>query len=246
VGESAYVPHPGCTTSDKCWLYVNTKGVGYYCNKCGGRDFSFHGVMSMSERRELQRMDDEVTQSTQVVLPNDYSLTIPDEGLVWLLKAGINSNLAASHCIGWSESLRRVILPVYSGRTLMYYQARSIDGRAPKYINPRVSKERVLFGFEYFNPDIPVCITEDILSAVRVSEFMPTVSALGTKLSRWAVYTLGQAPKVYIWLDPDKAGRKGRIKMRQQLQWTTKPILITTDRDPKYYTGTEIKEILHV
>jgi len=244
VGAQRYVPHPGCTESDKAWLYVNGKGIGFYCNKCGASGFTYHKNRSLSEIRAMIEYEQELQNETKPTLPQDFTLEIPDHGLVWLLAAGINSQEAANHCIGWSDRLQRVILPVYDGRTLLYYQARSIDGRLPKYVNPHVSKDHILYGAEVLDRTKPVCICEDILSVVRVSNIMQAVSPLGTKLSEWAAMRLGEHPLVFIWLDGDKAGKRGRAKMRKQLSWYTEVTLIITHRDPKKYSDAQIKEYL--
>lgn len=244
IGDTLYAAHPGCTSSTKAWVYVNAKGTGYFCNRCSGKGFHPHGTMSIRQQRHLHDADRGVRRADSAVLPNDFTLTLPDAALVWLLKAGINSHEAEGHLIGWSDSLRRVVLPMYRGRDLAYYQARALDGRDPKYINPRVSKDSLLYGGENLDPDRGVVVCEDILSTIRViGAGYQGVSPLGTRLSEYQAMLLGKHRSVTIWLDPDIAGVKGACAMRKALRWYPASVsIVRSSRDPKLYTDREIKE----
>lgn len=52
-------------------------------------------------------------------------------------------------CYAWRGRYQgRLIIPVYEGGRLIYFQARSLFGEEPKYLNPRVPKGQILFGFD--------------------------------------------------------------------------------------------------
>jgi len=91
-----------------------------------------------------------------------------------------------------------------------------------------------------------LCLTEDILSAVRVGPVCEAWSLLGTSLSLPAATEIAQTGRpVAIWLDPDEAGVKGRGKVYRALRSLgVDARIIRADRDPKEYNKQEIKEYL--
>lgn len=107
-----------------------------------------------------------------------------------------------------------------------------------------------------------IVITEDILSAIRVGCHCKAGALLGTAVSpeklseilrdtgyateqlQWYEY---EAPSIRcaIWLDPDKAGAKSNRRLAHNLRMQGLQVTeIRTDKDPKYYSDTEIRSIL--
>lgn len=249
LGHSKRVQHCGNSTSMK--ISHDEEGYHAYCFRCSDYGFKAHGLRRLRDVFAERRF-----MNAKVQLPYDYTTdyqTIPEHAAAWLYKSGVSASCAASYGIGYSPAMDRIILPVYDGvvgGTLAVVQARAVSPRhEPKYLNQEgVGKGEVLFvshrGYE--GPSC-VCITEDILSAIRVGEVMPAVSPLGTSLSDAQAGKLAKCSTVYIWLDPDEAGEKGAIKMRRKLLTICKQVyIIKSTHDPKYYCNQEIKRILNL
>lgn len=194
---------------------------------------------------ELRRRDKEFAEqsSATVRLPRDFTLDIPPEGRLWLFKASITPYMARQAGIGYSEYFKRVIIPVYKGSELIYFQARALyKDQEPKYINPKVDKSAIGYwvipegaGHEQ------IVLTEDILSAIRVGAFAPALSPLGTSLSVTLANKIDEYDEVITWLDPDPAGEDGSHNMRKMLKligMQTRDIV--SKADPKNLTDAEI------
>ena len=97
---------------------------------------------------------------------------------------------------------------------------------------------------------VDLVLVEDILSAARVGRIARTVSILGTNAGQvldriWSDLGLRDNPTIVVWLDGDKAGRKGRNALARALSLQGANVLtITTPLDPKKYSYREIREIL--
>lgn len=96
-------------------------------------------------------------------------------------------------------------------------------------------------------------VVEDALSAIRVGKFVPAVALLGTTVRDKEHTVLSHArvsegrtnPRVAVWLDGDKAGRKGRENVARKLSLVGAEVSrINTDKDPKRYTDREIRRLL--
>ena len=197
---------------------------------------------------ELRRRDKELAEqlSATVRLPWDFTTDIPIEAMLWLFKASITPYRARQMGIGYSEYYRRVIIPIYQGTKLVYFQARALyKDQDIKYINPKVDRSAI--GYWVFPEESNhgrLIITEDILSAIRVGAFVPTLSALGTKLSTALANQAAEYDHVTTWLDPDEAGITGAQDMRKLLGLTTQTSNIVSELDPKNLTDEEIKACL--
>jgi len=145
-GTTKKIPHPGCTASNALMISNSSKGYSAYCFKCGLKGFTPHDYLSLGEQLAYRKaaQEEQQRQNSQqaICLPADFSLAIPVHGLVWLWKYGITDEEIVSFGIGWSERLKRVILPVYSegkaGKKLVFWQGRAVSpDLKPKYLNIR-------------------------------------------------------------------------------------------------------------
>jgi len=124
-------------------------------------------------------------------------------------------------------------------------QARSFGGQGksyPKYFN---------WGSTYHTFDLgerrttSLVVTEDKLSAIKVSGVCDAIPALGTSFQNWKlVEALKRGYEhVYVWLDKDK-WREGR-EICDKAKWLgLSATALLTDLDPKCYTHETIKEYL--
>lgn len=245
-GDSIYITHPDCTDKTKLKLTVREDGsVWAHCMKCGGQRNINRGAGPVEDFHYDFRQRELYLPPT---LPEDFTQDIPLRSAVWFLKAGITLPQARTLGWGWSDRLRRVVLPIVIGGQLVYYQARATDGREPKYLNPSTGKSKATP--VYYHGDMAkrpkvLAFTEDILSAVRVARWVPTCPLLGTTPGPEHMALLADDVTPVVWLDGDAAGQEGTLKCQTMFQWHPLPALtIHTDRDPKAYSNAEIQDIM--
>lgn len=254
TGQKTRTDCPECgagTNTNAAIVNHQPKVYSLYCNACGHNPHVDKGIMTLSEIKALRELNEAAERYSDwdVRLPADAGKTpIPIEGRLWLYLSGITETQISKYRICYSESLRRVILPVYSDDgELVWYQARAIfAGQKPKYIQPSKDKGSVLFSAQGGNAsDTTVTVTEDILSAIRVGESNHNCySILGTKLSTGQLNRLAKFTRVNVWLDGDAAGRRSSTLVRKSLSLVTDAVSIRTRRDPKKYSNREIRAIL--
>ena len=247
AGRSERIP---CCKADKSALITHSaKGYSYVCFRCQERVFKAHGKRSIAElikqRKEFLAYREYVKDSLK--LPSDFCSAIPPKHRVWLFKAGITEDEAAWHNIGWSESMQRIILPVYAeDGDLICVQGRAVlDGQEPKYLNPKGPRvSSAVFYAPALEPADHFVVVEDILSAIKISSVAHAFSILGTNMTfERAAYISTKTPHVYLWFDNDKAGRQARRKAEDRLGlFDIRCEHVFSDIDPKLYTRAEIKD----
>lgn len=190
-----------------------------------------------------------------------------------MLKAGISAQLSSLYGIGYSEYYKRVIIPVLRDGEVDAFIARSVTGETPKYIARMRNPDNALFlsnnGFKDRSEEskavhgaFDIVLTEDILSAIRVGRHCKAGAVLGTSLSDAGMHRLpvGQAQtgnslawwepqeinsRIAVWMDPDKAGKKGSSRIASKLRLSGRDVVqIRTDKDPKYLSDRQIIDTL--
>lgn len=203
--------HKGCYT-----VYTN----GTYC-------FSCH----KSTQEEGVGFD---IKKLEIPLPMPlYNNT--DNAYKWLYnKYYITKDMADKYNIGFSPKYtifskegeaknmeKGLILPSYLDGEFLGYQAKQLSGNSGKlkYIS-QTNKGLVYITTQTSSNTRDLCITEDWLSAIRVGEVMPALALGSSNISRKLLELVKQmAPdNIYIWLDPDQAGREGTQKVSEKLQ----------------------------
>lgn len=126
------------------------------------------------------------------------------------------------------------------------YVLRHIEQK-PKWLN--LGAKYFIAGKEYFKENKKIILTEDVISAVKLSEAqICTIALLGTNLSEKLKSSLRKAlissqGYVYIWLDKDIAGIKGALKIKKELEIFGK-VSILNYPEAKLLSFKEIKNIL--
>ena len=232
IGQVIKVPHDGCSESNALRIERLPKGVTFYCYKCGEYWFNSE-INSLAETQRRQKIYD-ATKKKQaernISLPVDFSQNIRASGLVWLGKAGITNKIIQLYNIGWSDSLNRVIIPIYRDKKYIGYVARSVEKfQQPKYL------ECLLYKYPFYinKGGGTLCIVEDILSAIRISRYTSSLALLGTKLNQYSSKIINRYEMLIVWLDPDKAGIKGSILIRKKYNGFKIVIIIKSLKDPK-------------
>jgi len=243
--------HEGCSDGkDTCLVVTKTNsGWAYYCHRCKLKGFKpVHGLPPSKVAalfRAQQRKQSTLVR--QVQLPKDFTTEIPPEGLVWLYRVGITDYEISFFGIGWSKSYGRVILPVYQGRKLIYWQGRYVgkDESMEKYVNQKqVGREDTYFRNEPRVTSGRIVMVEDILSAIKVGRVSNCIGLLYAYVPDALVVKLRERyDEIVIWLDPDKSLYTLRVLKR--LRAFGLPVRrVYSPKDPKYYNEEEIESFL--
>jgi hypothetical protein len=174
----------------------------------------------------------------------------PVRARLWLLKSGLGRVETARLGAYYHPPTDRVVLPVLAPREgilePVFWQARSLDGRQPKYLAPSVDRTRVIPRYQAGGLARAVTLTEDILSAFKVGLVAEGWSLLGTSIGDYHVaQLLDRGLPVNVWLDGDRGGERGGSKAERVLRSVGLEVRrIRTPLDPKRYSTEQIKEIL--
>lgn len=226
-------------------LLVANGDTGYsaWCFRCNDGGFIPHPAPSLSERlATLERTRNaEVRALSSVSLPEPAIVNPqlwPNKARLWLYKAGLSNDDIMRLGAYYHEPTGRVVLPVRRNNEVIYWQARSIDGRQPKYINPQIDKSHLC---ATYGTGPVIVLTEDILSAFRVSRVTEAWSLLGTAMAPGVFASLiAQGKPVVVMLDPDAGGRKATPSIVRKLGLHAVPVSVAVPRvDPKYLTKEE-------
>lgn len=235
---------PECNKDRTLSLTRKSDGIMYHCYRCGDKVKGFHslGKLSLAEKRKFK---DRLFEVKEVKLPTDYTQEYPEDMQRFLLKYGMYSEHVAKFGVGYSPYLECVVYPLYEGRNLKGIQYRAlhdIEGM-PKYVTkghkpPYICKN---------SNSRQLVLTEDILSAIKVSNVANSMCLLGTSLStdhkKYIIHNKDNLDCVVTWFDNDKAGIDGARKAKTFLELVgVKYKNILTDRDPKDAFYQEIKD----
>ena len=112
----------------------------------------------------------------------------------------------------------RIIIPVFEGHNIVYFQARRIPGTqiVPKYDNPASPKELIILNHNDFDPDQYIVVSEGIIDAWMVGNQGTT--CLGKFISPEFLDKLFLKTKkgVIVALDNDDEGRKALYKFMKE------------------------------
>ncbi len=248
-------PHTCSEKRDRPLVVTRTlEGWKWFCHRCDEKGMKFLQGLAPSEWLKFNQAPGEHEQAyvDKIELPPDTTSEIPPAGLAWLYKAGLEDIDIKRFNFGFSPTLQRVILPVYKrvaqgNNKLVYYQARYLQKpseKHPKYINVRAkSRENIYFHADHLQEET-VVLVEDILSAIRVGNHLPTLGLLYAYVPDDLIYSLSRAySQIILWLDPDKHGRM-MDRVRTYRSMGLNVVMIRSGEDPKFYTDDEIAEKL--
>jgi len=235
------IPHEGCSTSKCLQVTEVKKGTLMYCHKCGYTKFTPYNdsITEGIKRKRVLKAQEEARLKVTYELPADF--TQPKaEGLYWLGKGRWTQAMILKYNIGYSQSTHRVIIPLKSG-----YIARALEAwQKPKYIIHAKNTEY----WETEGNLSTVAITEDVLSAGVLHEAtgLKVFSLLGTTLKKPLFRELIKEPKkIIVWLDNDKAGISGSIKILSQLSLYDLDVqIIRGQEEPKNLCSKAINNII--
>lgn len=225
------------------------KGLHAYCFRCNDSGWQAPAPVPLAVRleriRDRAKVDEKFAKS--VALPQPYVKAWdqwPPACRLWLLKAGLSRADAGLMGAYYHPPSERVVLPVLGpSLEVLFWQARAVDGRQPKYLAPPVDKQGIT---PMYGRSDAVTLTEDLLSAYKVGKVAEGWSLLGTALSQRTLGLLvARGCKVNVWLDPDGAGQKAATKVLAALRGAgLEARNIISKVDPKLVHREQIKELL--
>ncbi len=188
-------------------------------------------------------------RSTNIIsLPDDASASMPAEILSRLMAWGLSIEQITRNKFMWSKELDRLIMPVYDGfGQLLMYQARSFNPVAQKYLTYGKSSDilHVIPTLGTNSDKRVVILTEDLVSAIRVSEYKPAMPIWGSDIPLKTIQRLAtQFEVVGVWLDPDMKIKavKDVIRISQYIP----AFFIESGLDPKFYNLERIREHIDI
>lgn len=187
-------------------------GVSAYCFRCGGNGFIPH-ALSLAERieqfKEAEQADQEARASLRLPEPRVCDpQQWPSHARVWLYKGGFSNDDIENLGFYYHEKMQRVVMPVYDGGRLVFWQARGFSKSLSKYLSPQVERTKLVA--KYGKPSHYVVLTEDILSAYKVSKVNEAWALMGTSLHDAILADLIRRDATVLYMgDPDAGGDKG-------------------------------------
>jgi hypothetical protein len=245
-GDQIHINHEGCPagTDRKRRLYIKRDGITFlaYCHHCSGS-----GVLTMgglSGRKTIRRNNkDENSSGIPITLPADYEELKPgkhSQAVQWVAKYGV-----PTHQFGWSERLKRIIIPVFEKGELIGYQARAMNGEKPKY-RTYGTLENVLHRYSGNS----CVIVEDYISQCRLGRFaISSLCLFGTNLSKLGFCKLinNHFEEVFIWLDDDNRHvKKQQLRLFFELGKFFDARIIKGQKQPKECSKEEIVATLGI
>lgn len=222
-------PCPKCPSSD---AYKQGE-FGWKCFSCGFFKGTDAWALDQTDYAERE------SNSFDGQLPADYSSEMPQEYHDWIAQY-----LPVELFPEYSKTYGRLIFPIYYKGELKCWQGRALN-REPKWLT---KSGRHPWGtkFPYISGNSNTyVITEDIISAIKVSQVHPAISILGSSVNQEYVnFLLTLGSEFIIWLDNDEAGHKGAQQLFDKLKLCANIKLIHSEFDPKCYSVTRIREYL--
>ena len=238
-----------CGSGRTLTIRRDEKGLHAFCFRCNDSGWQAPAPEPLAVRlerlSEARKQDDHISASVSLPAPcvrvwEEWPLACQ----LWLLKAGLSRADLPRLGAYYHPPTNRVVLPVLSpsGGTL-FWQARAVDGRQPKYMAPMVDKASVI---PMYGTAQDVTLTEDLLSAYKVGSVAEGWSLLGTSISPHTLTALIQRNcRVNVWLDPDPPGRRAAKKVLAALRGAGLEARdIRSSVDPKLVHRHMIKEYL--
>ena len=239
-------------------LIVEHKDRGWsaWCHRCNDKGWVPKPAPTLAERyaqQEAQRLA-ELALRDSPALPSPLDFNVkewPLEARVWLFKSGLFYEDIKNLGAYYHPMSRRVVLPVMRGEDVLYWQARDVGlcrFGAPKYLNSKTDRTDIVY---QRGEGSEIVLTEDILSAYRVSLHTEAWSLLGTRLQDSSLSRLVRDGRpVMVWLDDDKRrgnpGQIGAAKIIRVLELAGVACTnIVTPREPKQMTRAEVEQTLN-
>lgn len=239
----------GCSGSSKS-LQITRQPDGTitaYCHRCEQKgyyqDRSYKGF---NKGIRFSR------ETKDVYLPKDMDMDVDNwasPARVWAFKNRLESVHIERANIGYSESIGRILIPTYHEGKVSGYQARKVHkyDEGPKYYT-RCNKTLPNYNHYHNTGSKTIVITEDSISAVRLSNFVDSISLQGVVLKDNVLsYLLGyrKYDKCFVWLDNDTPlVIQKRVVLKNRLSNYLECSTITIQEEPKHMDDAKLHKFL--
>ena len=231
--------------NDRLYVKAVENGWVYHCFHCGLKGFvSKHGDKREFLSKKMDKLKKGWTEaatldSKKVRLPSDFTTIIPLKASSYVSRY-LSPDMVKKWRVGWSNTLNRLVVPVYEDGELVCVQYRNIDDDGPKwkrYSNTDWNGWTPLIG-----ESKELVIVEDWISGVKLKESgWDVVILYGTNVQDSLVLFLVRNKhlwdKVVLWLDNDNS----IVKLKQtQIRARINSILpceVCYNGDPKRHMG---------
>lgn len=184
----------------------------------------------------------------------DISLTLPvssgefrtSPGFLWLNKYGITLKEIALRGIIWDASSQHLVYPIYDGDgTPIFYSVRNFSGVGPKALHfPKGQSPPIDIHRQRAQKSPTIVCVEDVVSAIKVARVIDCICLYGSAISKeTAKYLAKEYDCLLVWLDFDKTTEALKYTRRYQHLFK-KTDIVVSEKDPKEYSTTEIKDFL--
>lgn len=214
---------------DNLGVYADGSG---YCFSCGYYRPSTYRLKVLTKEKP--------SDTEKTVLPSDFQREVPTEYWKWLLQYGLSYEYWRK-ITGFTEKEKRLVFQI--GDPTRFSIGRSLDLAKGKW---KIYGDKSSY-VEVIGEQISgeVVLVEDIISAHKVGQIATAIPLFGTAISDHVMRKVITLDKpVTLWLDADQYVHLSK-KLGRLQTFTGNPVrYIRTDKDPKSYSTTEIKEIL--
>lgn len=182
-------------------------------------------------RNKNKKIKKELVEDENIINNNEFSYILKDclslfdkpDGIIKRKYYDILKKFYDDRCIDKNFKLyiafrgdwkNRIIIPVYDGDDMVYFQGRAINNMTTmKYKNPISEKKNIILNKNKFDREKNIIITEGILDALSIGN-QATV-CMGASISDIFLKTLYEYTnkKIVISLDNDKTGIKNTLKL---------------------------------
>jgi len=255
------MPCPWCPSSDGYHEYENN----FHCFSC--HKSKRKGVDKSRSLFPTWTALEQYENRGFVKFPKTVTSWLPQPAMKWLLEAGMTKELILKNNILYVEHEivpayddsysielhNRIILPyiAFNGieDEVVFYQARSVDPlERRKYIT--VGLRQAFYSNQNIDLELPstkeVVIVEDILSAIRVGEYVDAIALCGTSMGDELIRKVkDNYEEVMVWMDNDAPGIKASNKIVKRLRlYCKKVVQIKHKVDTKRCHRKELEEVL--
>lgn len=254
-------------------VQITRKEDGFmtYCFRCKKSWFFPDSKASPGNVQQIvAQMDNSKKKDNRpevVELPSDMSSTIPPKALVYLYDRYIEPADIGRFGIGWSQSHRRTVFPVFRymqktisvdnpentrdiwARKLVGWSGKKLDddvSEKPKWHTVRqrdIKHPRFIAPPEHWDGVKRIVLVEDIISAIRMSQLGVMSIGLMTTYLPYELYKVLQGWDVRVWLDDDAYDKACKYFATLNSNGVSATV-VHTRKDPKDLSPDEIKEEL--
>lgn len=259
VGRQTHFNHDNCPAGKdtKARLYVKRVAGGAlaFCHHCGGHGYHYDTKSLIHARYLQQQLENKPLNMVEIpidienIFKQSESLYLaPARALEWLSRSDITFECLEKD-YGIRHAAGRLLIPSGNGDVV---QSRGFDDEnSPRYRTYKRNKTSIALWQNKHAIKIYDCwLVEDMLSAIKVrkSTADDAIALLGTNCDDSVIEHLMNTSykRVFVALDPDRAGREKQHKLVERLKLILvgkRVLSVELDQDPKHTSADDLERI---